>query len=176
MLEKLIELMVQGWRFITPICEVDVHETGAILRCGKWGRAVVAGWHWKWPVLEKLIVVESCITTLRLPHQTLTTKDDVGVVVAGIIKYQIVDVKPYVTEIWDQNDVLADVTMGAIRRVILGKTYADLVTINPEDDVLSAVRKEVNRYGFKVHRVTFVDLARVRSIRLIQEPPKNIDN
>jgi regulator of protease activity HflC (stomatin/prohibitin superfamily) len=113
---------------------------------------------------------------MRLPPQTLTTSDDVQVVVAAIVKYQIRDPEPFITGIYDQNDVLADVTMGAIRNSVVSMTYEDLVKAPPEQAILKEVRKNVNQYGFKIEAVTFTDIGRVRSIRLIQPSPINIAN
>lgn len=176
MFEKLIELVVQFWSVVAPCVVVSDWERAAVLRWGRFNRSLEPGYHWKWPVCEMAIEVNTCITTLRLPPQTLTTKDDVSVVVAAIIKYQIADVRPYVTEIWDQHDVLADVTMGAIRNAVLDINYDELIDGAPEEKVLTAVRKEVNRYGFKVHKVTFTDLGKVKSLRLIQQVARDIDN
>jgi hypothetical protein len=46
----------------------------------------------------------------------------------------------------------------------------------PTKKILDIVRREVSEYGFKVHRVTFADLAKVRSIRLITPGPVDLDN
>ncbi|BAU48020.1 hypothetical protein SVA_1457 [Sulfurifustis variabilis] len=89
---------------------------------------------------------------------------------------QVKDVKAYVINIWDRNDVLADVTMGAIRAAVNGLTYAELVAQPPEPQVLDAVRREVNQFGFKLHKITFSDLGRVKSLRLIQHAADKLDN
>lgn len=176
MVEKLIELLVQFWERITPVQILRVYEVGAVLRFGLFNRAVTPGLVWKWPLAEELFSYNGCVTTLRLPPQSLTSQDDKAVVISAIIKYQIVNVRPYIEEIWDQHDVLADVTMGAIRKAVIGMHWADLITESPEKRVLDLVRSEVNRYGFKVHAITFTDLGHVRSLRLIQQVAKDIDN
>jgi hypothetical protein len=71
-------------------------------------------------------------------------------------------------EIWDAVDVLADTTMGAIKDSIQTSDYEALWFSNPEAAVLEKVRKEVNQYGFKIHKITFVDFGMIRSIRLLQ--------
>lgn len=176
MFEKLIDLIVAMWSRLCPAEIVRVYESAAVLRFGKYHRTLEPGLHWKWPVIEEVIVVETCLTTLRLPPQTLTTKNDVSVVVSAIIKYQIVNVENYVTKIWDQHDVLADVTMGAILTAVNEVDYTDLVTTPPERRVLETVRAEVNQYGFKIYKITFTDLGRIRSLRLIQRTPSKINN
>lgn len=176
MIEKLIELAAQGWNWLTPFVIVVASQNAGVLRFGRYHRTLAPGFHWKWPLVEEANTQNTCVTTLRLPPQTLTTKDFKVVVVAAIVKYQVKDIEPFITEIWDQTDVLADVTMGAVRKVVSAQAYADLIENPPEATVLDLVRKEVNRYGFKVERVTFTDLAEVFSVRLIQAHPKDISN
>lgn len=176
MLEKLLELLTSCWDRLSPAEVIDPYENGVVLRLGRYHRTLAPGFHWKWPLVEKVVQVLTCTTTMRLPPQTLTTKDDVGVVVAAIIKFQITKPDVYVTDIWDQHDVLADVTMGAVRIAISRLTYAELVASPPEAQVMELTRKDVNPFGFRVQKITFTDLGKVRSIRLIQPHQGNIAN
>lgn len=168
MFEKLIELLAGAWSTLRPYELVEAYNRGVVLRFGRYHRTLAPGLHWKWPLAEDAVSVLACITTLPLAPQTLTTQDDVGVVCAVVVKYEISKPEPYVTDIWDQRDVLADVTMGAVRQAVSATKYVDLIASPPEDRILELVRKAVNRYGFKIHAVTFTDLGRVRSLRLIQ--------
>jgi regulator of protease activity HflC (stomatin/prohibitin superfamily) len=177
MFDRLLDLLIQMWGQLKPAFIVDVYQLAGVLRFGKYHRSVEPGLHWKIPFAERTIEVISCVTTVRLPAQPLTTKDNVTVTVGSILKYQIVDAEPYITGIFDQHDVLIDVTMGAIRRHIAAANYEDLLANLPEDSVLKAVRAEVNRYGFKVHNLTFTAFTKARPIMLISQTVlKNIDN
>lgn len=168
MFEKLIELLAGAWSTLRPYELVEAYNRGVVLRFGRYNRTLQPGLHWKWPLAEDVVSVLACVTTLPLPPQTLTTNDDAGVVVCVVVKYEIGKPEPYVTDIWDQRDVLADVTMGAVRQAVSATKYVDLIANPPEERILELVRKQVNRYGFKIHAVTFTDLGRVRSLRLIQ--------
>ena len=172
MFERLLDLLVHAWGRISPVEVINAYEGAIVLRLGKYHRTLAPGLHFKWPFVEQAFSSRTCVTTLRLSPQTLTTKDDVPVVVSAIVKYQINDVKLYHLQIWDAADVLADVTMGAIRFAVNAVPYTALIAQPPEPQVLEAVRKEVNKYGFRVHKITFIDLGRVKSLRLLQhEPP-----
>jgi membrane protease subunit HflK len=175
--ERLLDLLIQIWEQLKPLYIVDVYQMAGVLRFGKYSRSVEPGLHWKIPFAERTIEIMTCITTVRLPVQPLTTKDDIAVTVGAIIKYQIVDIEPYITTIFDQHDVLIDVTMGAIRRQLAAANYADLVLLPPEEQVLKTVRAEVNKYGFKVHTVTFTAFTRARPLMLLsQSVLKSLDN
>ncbi len=176
MIEKILELLKDCWALFTPVVVVFPWESAGILRAGKYHRTCPSGWHWKYPVWEDYIKVDTCITTMRLPPQSLTTKDDTSVVISSVIKYQIRNVKAYVCDILDQKDVLADTTMGAIASLIKTKTYTQLKNTNNGKFIIDAVRQEVNRYGFRVLKITFTDEAKAKSLRLIQAAEKDLDN
>jgi len=166
--EKLIDLLVGAWHRLCPLEIIEAYNKGVVLRFGVYHRTLETGLHWKWPVLEDVVSVLACVTTMPLQPQTLTTSDDKSVVVAAIVKYQISKPEPYVTDIWDQKDVLADVAMGSVQQAVSGATYTELVSAPPEEKILKMVRKETLRYGFDVLKVTFTDIGKIRSIRLIQ--------
>lgn len=176
MIEKIIELITAWWEWFTPCVVIDAYQGAVVLRWGVYHRSWGPGLHWKWPIAEVPLTETTCLTTMRMAPQTLVTKDDASVVVAAIVKYQIVDMEPYATQIFDQRDVLADVTMGAIRAAVGECTYEELRASPPERKVLELVRSEVNRFGFKIHKVTFTDLGRVLSLRLLGQPPRELDN
>lgn len=171
MFEKLIDVILQGWGMLKPGFIVLAYEGGVVLRLGKFHRSVDPGFHFKWPLIETEITTFTAITTLDLRPQTITTLDNKSVVVSAVVKYQIRDAKPFLLDIWDSVDVLKDVTMGAIKQTIARLPYAGLNDPAVEAAVLEVVRKEVNQFGFKIHRVTFTDLGQIRSFRLIGELP-----
>lgn len=178
MIEKLIDLLANGWHYIAPFVVLEPYEGGGVLRFGRYHRTIGCGFSWKWPLAEVVISVPTCTTTMRIPPQTLTTRDGVGVVCGGVIKYQIKDVEPYICGVLDQVDVLADTTMGAILSAV---TDADYETLRA--DLAGAARRarqrvadQVNRFGFKVEAITFTDFGKVRSFRLVSEHAANIAN
>lgn len=178
MLDWLKELVIQGWTHIRPWFIIHAYESAGVLRFGRYHRKRgPGGIYWKIPFVEQVIEVTSCVTTLRLPAQYLTTKDGVSVAVASIVRYKIDDPEPYVRDIYDQHDVLADVTMGAVRRAIVEANYDDLLGALPEDKVATAVRRKANRYGFDIQEVTFTSFTRARPLMLIsQQVFASLDN
>lgn len=174
MFDRILDIIIKAWDSLLPFEIVKVYEAGAVLRFGRFHRKVEPGLAWKIPFAEDIITANTVLTTLRLIPQTLTTADNQSVVIGAIIKYRIEDVEAYVTQIWDQHDVLADVTMGAIGDAVAKATWADLLVNRL--DVIGVVRRQVNQYGFKIHNITFTDYGRVRSLRLIQQPTLSLDN
>jgi len=66
--------------------------------------------------------------------------------------------------------------MGAIRTLVSQMDYGTLANNPPEAQVATAVRREVNKYGFRIHKVTFTDIGRMKSLRLVTHAPINMDN
>jgi regulator of protease activity HflC (stomatin/prohibitin superfamily) len=177
MFDRILDWVDKGWHHLKPFVVVDAWETVGILRLGRFHKTAKPGFHWKIPFVDDVIEITSCVTTVRLPAQYLTTKDDVSIALAAIIKYEIKDIQPYITGIFDQHDVLCDVTMGAIRRRVQETNYQTLVENPPEKQVATDVRREANRYGFEIHYVTFTSLTKARPIMLIQQSVlANLDN
>lgn len=177
MFERIFEWVDRGWQYIRPWFVVDAYELVGVLRFGKFHREYGPGIHWKIPFADKPIEITACVTTVRLPAQYLTTRDDVSVAIASIVKYEITKVEPYITGIFDQHDVLCDVTMGAIRKAVAGTDYKDLVANPPEQDIAKTVRAAANRYGFKIHEVTFTSFTKARPFMLISQGVlKDLDN
>lgn len=177
MFDRLLDLVVKAWDRLAPAEIVNAYEAGVVLRFGRYARTVGPGLAWKIPFVDNIITAKTCVTTMRLPAQSLTTADYKHMVVAAIVKYQIRDVRPFMLDVWDATDVLADVTMGAIKTVVNRSDHESLIGEDAERSVLELVRKEVNRYGFQILRVTFTDVAAVKSLRLLGGTPvQNVDN
>lgn len=176
MFERLIDLILQAGERLIPFVVINPWQTGVILRLGKYHRTCAPGFHWKIPFVEDAIELITCTTTLRLHPQTLTTRDGKVIVVSAVVKYSIRDVEAYTTQIYDQHDALGDVTMGEIRGAVRSQTLEELTTEPPEKSIATAVRRKVKPYGFDIEAVTFTDLAAVRSFRLIQAAPRDLDN
>lgn len=176
MFDRILSWLESGWKWLKPFHVIDAWETGACLRFGRFHREMAPGFHWKWPLIEEVHEYTTTKQTMRLLAQTVDTKDRKQVVVTTVVKYEIADISKFITQIFDQKDVLGDVTMGAVRDEVAGMTYEDLIATPPTKSILDMVRKECNQYGFKIHRVTFVDLSRTRSLRLIQGNPTDLDN
>ena len=148
---------------------IDQTDSGVFLRFGKYHRRTQHGVNWKIPFIDEVRTATSVITTMQMSTQTLTTSDDTTVVVSAIVKYAIQDAKPYLLEIWDAEDVLQDVTQGAVKKVVSDHPYRDLNHSDIEKLVLKSVRGQVNKYGFKIHNVTFSDFGRIKSLRLMMD-------
>jgi membrane protease subunit HflK len=169
MIERILDFITSFWRTLMPWVVVDDTEAGVLLRLGRFQRVISPGLNWKYPLFDAPLVTSTVITTMALRAQTLTTKDDLTIVVAAIVKYHITDVRSYLLDVWDSADVLNDVTMGAIREVVATSDYQYLHEHMIEEDTLQLVKKETQKFGVEVLNITFSDLGKVKSFRLISD-------
>lgn len=167
MFERILDFIVASWRMLLPWVVVDDFEGGVILRLGRFYRELAPGFQWKLPLVDIPVITSTVITTMSLRAQTLTTKDDLNIVVAAIVKYRITNVRAYLLDVWDSADVLNDVTMGAIREIVAASDYQYLHEQLIEEDVLEIVKAEAEKFGVEVLKITFSDLGKVKSLRLI---------
>jgi membrane protease subunit HflK len=174
MFERIFDFIAGFWNVLRPWVVVNDFEGGVILRFGRFKRELQPGIHWKVPMADLPVITSTVITTMALRPQTLTTRDDLTVVISAIVKYQISDVRAYLLDIWDSADVLNDVTLGAIKKIVASVDYPDLQSHGIEQDVLSIVQDEAEKFGVQVHNVTFSDMGKVKSIRLITSEPSSL--
>jgi len=167
MFERVLDFIAASWNLLRPLLVVSDFEGGVILRFGRFHREIAPGLHWKLPLADNAIVTSTVTTTMALRPQTLTTRDDLTIVVSAIVKYHISDVRAYLLDIWDSADVINDLTLGAIRQIVASVNYADLRGHVIEEEVLNQIKDDACRYGVDIHKVTFADLGKVKSLRLI---------
>ncbi|UCB54118.1 MAG: hypothetical protein JSW45_09170 [Thiotrichales bacterium] len=167
MFERILDFLAAFWDVMRPWVVINDFEGGVILRFGRYHRDLVPGLHWKLPIADTTVTTSTVITTMALRPQTLTTADNLTVVISAIVKYRISDVRAYLLDIWDSADVLNDLTLGAIKEIVMSVDYSELRQHRIEDQVLELVQNEADEYGVHIYKVTFTDFGKVRSLRLI---------
>lgn len=160
MFERIVDVLSGFWADLKLFETVEPYEGGVHIRWGKFYRVLNPGIRFKLPIIDGFITTNTAITTMNLPTQTVG-----NMIVGAIVRYEIADPKAYLLSIWDADDVLSDVTMGAIRETVEKLPDAP----KAEKKVLAKAKRELTQYGFKIHAVTFTDFGKIRSIRLISE-------
>lgn len=153
--------------YLLPFVVIHVYQNAGVLRFGKYHRTLPPGFHWKWPLVEDVMTENVFHTTLALEPQTITTRDDKTVVVSGIVRYKINDVKPFICEIGNQHDLLRDTSMGAVLKQVRQIELRALLDVPPENKIASDIRRQVKDYGMEIDFFTFTDIGQIRTIRLI---------
>jgi regulator of protease activity HflC (stomatin/prohibitin superfamily) len=169
MFDKLIDILLSFWNQIVPFVIVNQTDKGIRLRLGKFKGVVAPGFHWKIPLIDELIVHTVLWTTISLTSQSLTSKDGKHVVIKGVIKYRIVDIQTFLLEVWDAIDAISDMTQGIIFDIVKDKSWEELQNIDLKPVITRKARLEAKRWGIEIETVTLSDLAKINSLRLLND-------
>ena len=169
MFDKLVELLTNWWLELKPLVIIRDYEGAVLLRFGKFKKVLEPGLHFKIPMFDEVIDQHVVVTTLSLDAQSLYTKDKQNIVVKGLIKYKISDVKTFLLEVYDAQDALSDMSQSIIKNVIMSMTLEECTDTELDNTLTKKVRVESRKWGVEVQQVTLTDLAPIRSIRLIND-------
>lgn len=167
MFDKLIALIQQFINELIPVFIIDEWEEAIILRFGKFYKSVKPGIYFKIPFFDSVWKHIVITQSIDIPPQSVTTADGENVVVKGIVRFSIIDIKTFLTTITQPQDVLTDTTGGMIREIIEDTRWINIVDIDKR--LTSEVGKFVKKWGIKVEKVTLTDLQIANSIRVIQD-------
>ena len=169
MFDKLIEIITNWWLQLTPVIIIRDYEEAVLLRFGKFKAVLKPGMHLKIPLFDEVIDQHVVVTTLSLDAQSLYTLDKQNIVVKGLIKYKIADVKTFLLEVYDAQDALSDMSQSIIKNIIMSMTLEECTDSELDNILTKKVRVEARKWGVEVQQVTLTDIAPIRSYRLIND-------
>lgn len=165
---SIFEKIEYLWDYIKPFWIVEQYNGAVQLRVGKFLRVLEPGIHWKLPCWDAVIEHTIVPTTMRLFSQSLVTKDEKSIVVQGVIKYQISDIKTFLLGVNDAVDAIADMSQGIIKGIIMERTWEECKSPEIDNIITKKARVEAKKWGIDIIQVTLSDMGTIRSIRLFQ--------
>jgi len=169
MFDKLIDLLINWFNYITPAVIIPNYEEAVLLRNGHFKKVLRPGFHVKLPIFDEVITQHVVVTTLSLAPQSLYTKDKQNIVVKGVIKYRIADVKTFLLEVFDAQDALSDMTQSIIKNIIISSSLEQCIDPEMDNVLTKKVRTEARKWGVDIQQVTLTDIAPIRSYRIIND-------
>lgn len=169
MFDKLIDVILSIWQHLIPYVVINQQDVAIRLRYGKYKEVLNAGIHFKLPVFDEVQVHKAVWTTSSMYAQSLTTKDGMDVVIKAIIKHRIKDVTLFALEAYDSDDAILDLTQGVIFNVVKEKIWDELHREDISAIITRKTKLEARRWGIEIDSITLSDLARIKTIRLINE-------
>ena len=169
MFDKLWEILAQIWHQLLPFFVINQTDNGVRLRFGKWKEDLIPGFYWKIPFVDEILTHTVLWTTYSTPAQSLTTKDGKDVVIKLVIKYKIFGIRTFLLEVWDAIDAISDMTQGIAFDLVKSKTWDELQHEDTKKEITKKAKSEAKRWGIEIETVTLSDLAKIRSIRLLND-------
>lgn len=173
MFDKLVELIISWIDQLLPVVIVPSYEEGVQLRFGKFRKVLHPGIHFKIPFGDEILRQHVVVTTLSLPAQSLYTLDKQNLVVKGVVKYKIADVKTFLLEVYDAKDALSDMTMSIIKNIVISVSAEKCIDPELDNLLTKKARVEAKKWGVDIQQVTLTDVAPIRSYRLINDVISN---
>lgn len=169
MFDKLIDFLISILNDLLPFFIIKEYQQAVHLRGGVFLRVVEKGFHFKIPFYDEFITQHTVVTTHNLPPQSLVTKDNRNLVVRGMIKYKVTDVKTFILEVFDSKDALSDITQAIIKNIIMNSTYQQCMDPEIDNLITKKTRIESKKWGVETLQVTLTDIAEMRSFRILND-------
>lgn len=74
-------------------------ERGVLLRFGRFDHIKMPGIRFVWPVIDRIIIIDTRVVTLDIPKQEIITRDNVSVMVDAVVFFQVVNAEYAVTKV-----------------------------------------------------------------------------
>jgi len=149
---------------------INEYEEAIVLRLGKYKKTWKPGLHFCYPFGIDEVTTENIVpTTEHLDTQTLDTFDNIGLIICPVVTWRVSDIKTMLLSCEDPNGVLVDKVSSLIGEMVGTNSYDEIATPEFWKEVTTKSRQAVKKYGMRIEKVQYSDLAKMRTIRLINE-------
>src|SRR5215813_11842952 len=135
-------------------------ERGVVLRLGKFHGLKGPGVLLVFPVMDTVRFVDTRLLTLDIPHQQVITRDNVPVMVDGVIFFLVRDPQTAVITVQDYRYAISQYAQASLRDVIGSMTLDELLS---ERDQIQArlakvVEERTKAWGIHVDSIRLLDI------------------
>jgi len=140
-------------------------ERGVILRLGRFHGLKGPGILLVFPVMDRVRFVDTRLLTLEVPHQQVITRDNVPVMVDGVIFFMVKDPERAVITVQDYRYAITQYAQASLRDVIGSMTLDELLSERDQIQARLAVVVEERTKAWGIH----VDAIRLLDINMPEE-------
>ncbi|MEM4366643.1 MAG: SPFH domain-containing protein [Candidatus Anstonellales archaeon] len=136
------------------------YEKGIVFTLGKFSRVANPGLNIIIPVIQSMRIVDTRILTTDIAKQEVMTKDNVPVMVNGVVYFRVENPEKAVLRIQDYDYAIAQYAQTALRDII-GNKELDVVLSNREEvaeEIKKLVDKETSEWGLDVTAIKIQDI------------------
>ncbi len=139
---------------------VKQYQQGVKLTLGKFSGLLKPGLHIILPIIDKVYIVDTRITTVDIPKQEVITKDNVSVFINAVIYMRVEDPVKAVLKIRDYFYAVAQYGQTALRDVIGNVDLDELLTNRTQiaDEIKRIVDMETAEWGVDISSIKIQDI------------------
>lgn len=171
---SIISTIVQFTRDIPPWAMVEPDQAGVWIRGGKLKRRVNPGFYIKWPIYDKIRVVEVVEQIIRTPSRSFQTRDGITLTLRLAIIYEVEDVVAAILSVQDYDDVMPEMAMDAAAAYISNSNLDDCGYNELSSEITDALQTDACRWGLEIQPIWIVELCKSRVFRVISDDGKMI--
>ncbi|MBU0585931.1 slipin family protein, partial [Candidatus Micrarchaeota archaeon] len=145
---------------LSSIKIVMQYEKGIIFTLGKFSGVANPGLTIIFPIVQSMRKLDTRILTIDIPKQEVMTKDNVPIMVNGVVFFKVEDVEKAVLKIQDYKYSLSQYAQTALRDII-GNKEMDVVLSNRDEvagEIQAIVDKETDEWGLDVTGIKIQDI------------------
>ncbi len=146
--------------FIVCVRIVQQYETSLVFTLGRYTRTLQPGLNLIIPIVEWTRSVDMRVLTRDIPKQQVITKDNVPVTINGVVYFKVIKAEAAILEVQDYNYALTQYAQAALRDVVGGMTFDDLLAERQKigEEIEKIVAKESANWGLEVGSIKIQDV------------------
>lgn len=157
-----IASLIPRWHFTRATHEGVAYIFGHKVK--KWG----PGPHFYWPLVTEIDEIPVVRQTMDLPEQTLTTKDGETVLASAVITYRVADVVVALSQQWDYEDTVMDLSQVALRDYICERDFDEIALKRRQSgkQMGTQANDDLKDWGVEVINMRLQEFAKTKAISL----------
>lgn len=139
---------------------INQYEKGVVLTLGKYTGTYMPGLRWILIGIQKIITVDTRITTIDIPRQEAITKDNVPVGINAVVYFRVLKAEDAVLKVENYPYAISQYALAALRDII-GSVELDTLLTERESiakDIKKVVDTETDEWGIDVTAIKMQDI------------------
>lgn len=135
-------------------------EIGLLFKLGKYKHKLKPGINFIIPWVDNVVIVDTRIQTVDIPKQEAITKDNISLMVNGVVYFRVEDAEKAIIKIQAYRYAVAQYSQTALRDVV-GEAELDYLLNNREDvadKIKAIVDKETSAWGVDITSIKIQDI------------------
>ena len=143
---------------------------GVQLRGGKFYRVVGPGMHLKIPFGFDSVLFDNVVTGgHKLGPMSLTTKDEVDIVLEPELMWKITDIKIFLLNVEGKEAIFSNCSSGFISSYVEENNWTDITVTGMVEELLPQIREYTEHYGVYIEDMVFRSKVKCSSLRVWNE-------